>query len=100
MSRSLLITRIGELVTNAADGGGPGRFAAISDAALVISGDRVAWTGPAAKAPAAAGRRRLPRRGRAGGAAWVRGFARAPGIRGGAVRRVRGADGGPAVPGG
>src|SRR6201992_3454724 len=53
MSRSLLITRIGELVTNAADGGGPGRFAAISDAALVISGDRVAWTGPAAKAPAA-----------------------------------------------
>src|SRR6201989_1655088 len=71
MSRSLLITRIGELVTNATDGnapdhGGPGRFATISDAALVISGDRVAWTGPAAKAPSAddfldaAGRAVLP----------------------------------------
>jgi imidazolonepropionase len=46
---SLLITRIGELVTNAGGGG----FAAISDAALVIEGDRVAWTGRSARAPAA-----------------------------------------------
>jgi imidazolonepropionase len=62
---SLLITRIGELVTNALPGsdatspdnsavaGGPGGFAALSDAALVIEGDRVAWTGPASRAPAA-----------------------------------------------
>ena len=76
MTRSLLITRIGELVTNAPDDSGPGDsgpggsgsggFAALSDAALVISGDRVAWTGPAAQAPAAddfldaAGRAVLP----------------------------------------
>ncbi|MGH3210898.1 MAG: amidohydrolase family protein, partial [Trebonia sp.] len=70
MAPSLLITRIGELVTNAPDGsgpgGGPGGFAAIGDAALVIEGDRIAWTGPAARAPAAddfldaAGRAVLP----------------------------------------
>ncbi len=91
MARSLLITRIGELITNAPDGntsdhsasdhgasdhgasgdsasdqGGPGGFAAISDAALIIVGDRIAWTGPAAQAPAAddlldaAGRAVLP----------------------------------------
>jgi len=65
MARSLLITRIGELVTNAAEGR-PGGFAAISDAALVIAGDRVVWTGPAAQAPPAddfidaAGRAVLP----------------------------------------
>src|SRR3984957_4294876 len=61
MASSLLIDRIGELVTNApdpadgADGadGGPGRFALINDAALVIEGDRVAWIGPSAGAPAA-----------------------------------------------
>ncbi|HEY6495095.1 MAG TPA: imidazolonepropionase [Trebonia sp.] len=64
MTRSLLITRIGELVTNAPDGGGPapvepagsggsGGFAAIGDAALVIEGTRIAWTGPASQAPAA-----------------------------------------------
>jgi imidazolonepropionase len=67
---SLLITRIGELVTNApADAGaaaGPGAFAVLSDAALVIEGDRVAWTGLSARAPAAdavvdaAGRAVLP----------------------------------------
>jgi imidazolonepropionase len=72
---SLLITRIGELVTNAPDddaggarggaggagggarglagGAGPGRFALIRDAALVIEGDRIAWTGPSSRAPAA-----------------------------------------------
>jgi imidazolonepropionase len=68
MSRSLLITRIGELVTNApADGSGAaGGFAALSDAALVIEDGRIAWTGPASQAPAAdevtdaAGRAVLP----------------------------------------
>jgi imidazolonepropionase len=61
MPRSLLITRIGELVTNvpydnearAFDAAGSGGFAAIRDAALIIEGDRVAWTGPASQAPAA-----------------------------------------------
>ncbi len=49
-----------------AAGAGAGRFAVIRDAALVIEGDRVAWTGPAAQAPAAdklfdvAGRAVLP----------------------------------------
>ncbi len=76
MAGSLLITRIGELVTNApadagahGDGGpagGPGGFAAIEDAALVVEGERIAWTGPSARAPAAdalvdaAGRAVLP----------------------------------------
>jgi imidazolonepropionase len=59
---SLLITRIGELVTNApleapagdtGRGPGPGRFASITGAALIIEGDRVAWTGLASQAPAA-----------------------------------------------
>jgi imidazolonepropionase len=45
---SLLITQIGELVTNTLAG-----FAALNDAALVIEGDRVVWTGPSARAPAA-----------------------------------------------
>ena len=77
MTRSVLINRIGELVTNApgaadaADGAaepgpGPGRFAVINDAAVVIEGDRIAWTGPSSHAPAAdesvdaAGRTVLP----------------------------------------
>ena len=74
MTRSVLINRIGELVTNApgaADaaggaGAGPGRFAVINDAAVVIEGDRIAWTGPSSQAPAAdesvdaAGRAVLP----------------------------------------
>src|SRR6202035_2287185 len=66
MAPALLITRIGELVTNAADGSGPGEFAAIGDAALVIEDARIAWTAPAARAPAAddfldaAGRAVLP----------------------------------------
>ncbi len=63
---STLITNIGELVGNAGPDAGPGRFAARRDAALVISGGRIAWTGPAAGAPAAddvvdaAGRAILP----------------------------------------
>ena len=65
---STLITGIGELVTNdgEANGGEPGAFAAMSDAALVIAEGKVAWTGPAARAPAAdevvdaAGRAVLP----------------------------------------
>jgi imidazolonepropionase len=48
---STLITNIGELVTNdPAEGGG---FAAVTGAALVIEDGTVAWTGPAARAPAA-----------------------------------------------
>jgi imidazolonepropionase len=62
VSPSTLITHIGELVTNApADGdgstlhqpAGPGSFAAIENAALVLDAGRVAWSGPAARAPAA-----------------------------------------------
>jgi imidazolonepropionase len=70
VGESLLIARIGELVTNApeADGAvpGPGPFAVINDAALVIEGDRIVWTGPSSRAPAAdelvdaAGRAVLP----------------------------------------
>lgn len=60
---SVLITNISELVTNQpsdardAPNGPPGKaagqFAAIADAALVIDGGQVAWTGPASHAPAA-----------------------------------------------
>ena len=46
---STLITGIGELVTHDGDRS----FAALTDAALVISGSQVAWTGPASRAPAA-----------------------------------------------
>ena len=81
MAQSLLITRIGELVTNVPDAGagvgadrvgsaggvgGVGGFAAVENAALVIEDERVAWTGPASRAPAAdevvdaAGRAILP----------------------------------------
>ena len=47
---SMLITGIGELVTNDGDAGA---FAALTDAALVIEAGQVAWTGPASRAPAA-----------------------------------------------
>jgi imidazolonepropionase len=67
---STLITNIGELVSNAGPdhdpGTGPGPFHVQRDAALVIEDSRVAWTGPAARAPAAddtvdcAGRTVLP----------------------------------------
>ncbi|MFI5083405.1 MAG: hypothetical protein ACHQCE_20220, partial [Streptosporangiales bacterium] len=54
------ITGIGELVSN--DGelndGEPGSFAAMTDAALVIAGGKVAWTGPVSRAPADRGRHR------------------------------------------
>ena len=51
MAVSTLITNIGELVTNdPAEGGG---FAAVTGAALVVADGTVAWTGPAARAPAA-----------------------------------------------
>ena len=48
---SVLVDGIGELVTNCpAVGDGPGILA---DAALVVEGDRIAWTGPSASAPPA-----------------------------------------------
>ncbi|HEY6311854.1 MAG TPA: hypothetical protein VIY52_13755 [Streptosporangiaceae bacterium] len=43
------IAGIGELTTNHGD---DGTYAALHDAALVISGDQVALTGPASPAPA------------------------------------------------
>lgn len=43
---AILITGIGELTTNTADG-------VRRDAAVVLDGDRIAWIGPAAAAPAA-----------------------------------------------
>jgi imidazolonepropionase len=48
---STVLTHIGELVTNAADG--PDLLGTIRDAALVVEGSTVAWVGPAADAPAA-----------------------------------------------
>ena len=48
---SLLLTSIGELVTN--DPEREGLLGLLSDAAVVVEGDRVAWVGPAAEAPAA-----------------------------------------------
>ena len=54
---SVLITNIGELVTNApldaVSVASPGPFAALADAAIVLADGLVAWTGPAAQAPAA-----------------------------------------------
>ena len=58
---SVLITNIAELITNRQErdaapdspATGPDGFAAITDAALVIEQGRVAWTGPASRAPAA-----------------------------------------------
>ena len=46
---STLITNIGELVTN--DPGGS--FGFRTSAALIIDGGRIAWTGPAGRAPVA-----------------------------------------------
>ena len=58
---STLITNIGELVTNAPPDGAPGggqagagrQFASVPHGAVVFDGGRVAWTGPAGRAPAA-----------------------------------------------
>lgn len=52
MPESVLLTGIGELVTNDySNSASP--LGAIEDAALVICGERIAWTGPAHRAPAA-----------------------------------------------
>ncbi len=48
---SLLVTHIGELVTNDPDR--EGLLGIINDAALVVEGSQVAWVGPASEAPAA-----------------------------------------------
>lgn len=48
---SLLLTGIGELVTNDPERDGP--LGLLTDAAVVVEGERVAWVGPAAEAPAA-----------------------------------------------
>ncbi len=54
---SVLITNIGELVTNAprdaVSVAAPGPFAAMTDAALIMDDGKVAWTGPASRAPRA-----------------------------------------------
>ena len=55
---SLLLDNLAELVTNdgevtGGDPEGPGAFASVTGAALVIEAGRVAWTGPARQAPAA-----------------------------------------------
>jgi imidazolonepropionase len=48
---SLLVTGIAELVTNDEQHGSP--LGLVPDAAVVVDGGRIAWTGPAAQAPAA-----------------------------------------------
>jgi imidazolonepropionase len=62
----LLIDHIGELVTN--DPAGEGPLGLLRDAALAVEDGRVAWVGPAARAPAADARLD------AGGAAVLPGF--------------------------
>ena len=52
MPRTLLLDRIGELTTND-PALGPGPSGRLTDAALVIEGDAVAWVGPSGRAPAA-----------------------------------------------
>ncbi|MFF9056043.1 imidazolonepropionase [Streptomyces erythrochromogenes] len=47
------ITNIASLVTNDPSVGDGSRLGLIEDAAVVIDGDKIAWVGPAAKAPAA-----------------------------------------------
>lgn len=48
---SVLLTNIGELVTN--DPGHGDRLGVVTGAAVVVEAGRIAWTGPAASAPAA-----------------------------------------------
>jgi imidazolonepropionase len=50
---SLLLTNIGELVTNEPSLGDGSRLGQIAGAALITEGSRVVWVGPAAQAPAA-----------------------------------------------
>ncbi|NKX49134.1 imidazolonepropionase [Arthrobacter deserti] len=50
MAESLLITNIGELMTQDP---GRGRDTVLRDAAVVLEGERISWLGPAAAAPAA-----------------------------------------------
>ena len=52
---SLLITGIGELVTNTADGAG--LLGVRTSAAVAVEGDRISWIGAAAQAPACDARR-------------------------------------------
>lgn len=68
MGVSILVTGITELVTNDPPAGDGSALGLVRDAALVIEAGRVAWTGPAARAPAADRRRDL------GGRAVVPGF--------------------------
>ncbi len=63
---SILVTGITELVTNDPVHGGP--LGVVPDAGVVVSGGRVAWTGPAAHAPAADAHQHL------GGRAVIPGF--------------------------
>ena len=65
---SVLVTGIAELVTNDPAAGDGSPLGIVRDAALVIEGDRVAWVGAGARAPAADERRDL------GGRAVVPGF--------------------------
>ena len=50
---SLLVTGIGQLVTNDLAAGDGSPLGILANAALVVEGRRVAWVGPAASAPAA-----------------------------------------------
>ena len=54
----MLLTGIGQLVTNDPELG-EGPLGEIADAALVLDGSRVAWVGPAAATPEAAGTERI-----------------------------------------
>ena len=53
MVSSVLLDRIGPLVTNDPTVGDRSALGEISAAALVVEGERVAWVGPAAEAPTA-----------------------------------------------
>lgn len=63
-----LLTGIAELVTNDPAAGDGSPLGLLTDAAVVVDGDRIAWVGPAARAPAADRRTDL------GGRAVVPGF--------------------------
>jgi imidazolonepropionase len=47
---NMLITNVGELTTNVPSG--EDRLGTVTDAAVLIQGERIAWVGPAAEAPA------------------------------------------------